>query len=54
MGTRNQRKHQSKQTDVMSRLQSAGIKVLPGKKSPKNGVYSGIVGNERKKRVLNV
>ncbi|MBM7602782.1 hypothetical protein JOC75_000752 [Metabacillus crassostreae] len=52
MGTKN--KHESKQTEVMSRLQSAGIKVLPGKKSPKNGKYSGIVGSERKKRVLNV
>lgn len=54
METRGQKKHQSKQTEVMSRLQSAGMKVLPGKKPPKNGKYSGIVGSETKKRSLNV
>ncbi|UGB30651.1 hypothetical protein [Metabacillus sp. B2-18] len=52
MGTKKHK--QSEQTEIMSRLQSAGIKVLPGKKSPRDGKYSGIVGSERKKRVLNV
>ena len=32
----NKRKQQSKQIEVMSRLQNAGINVLPGKKSTKN------------------
>jgi hypothetical protein len=54
VGDENTKKQQSKQTEIMSRLQNAGIKVLPGKKSPKNGKYSGIVGSERKERVLNV
>lgn len=54
MGYKHTEKQQSKQNEVMNRLQSAGIKVIPGKKSPKDGKYSGIVGNERKERVLNV
>ena len=41
-------------TEVITRLNSVGISVLPVKKSPKNGKYSGIVGNEGKKRVLNI
>lgn len=54
MEAKNTNKLIGKQTEVISRLQSAGIKVLPGQKSPKNGKYSGIVGSERKERVLNV
>ncbi|MFD2044658.1 hypothetical protein ACFSTA_08120 [Ornithinibacillus salinisoli] len=44
----------SDRTEVMGRLQSAGMKVLQGKKSPKNGRYSGIIGSKREERVLNI
>jgi hypothetical protein len=54
MVTKDKETLKRKQTEVMDRLQRAGIKALPGKKTPKDGTYSGVVGSERKERVLNV
>ncbi|MBM7649804.1 hypothetical protein JOC78_002788 [Bacillus ectoiniformans] len=33
---------------IESTLTQAGIKVKPGKKSPRSGKYSGIIGNSKK------
>jgi hypothetical protein len=43
---------QQEQENIIKRLEQAGIKVSVGKKRPRNGLYSGIIGNKRK--VLNV
>ncbi|WP_163536386.1 hypothetical protein [Gracilibacillus sp. YIM 98692] len=42
------------QAAVINRLRNAGIQVQKGKKAPENGRYSGIVGKERKERVLEI
>ncbi|PGT89025.1 MULTISPECIES: hypothetical protein [Bacillaceae] len=40
------------QQKIIKRLEDAGIRVSIGKRVPKNGNYSGVVGDKRK--VLNV
>ncbi|GEL77031.1 hypothetical protein [Tenuibacillus multivorans] len=46
--------YNKKQAEVIERLREKGINVQQGKKSPRNGRYSGIVGNDRKRRVLKI
>lgn len=43
-----------KQEDIIDRLRRAGIQVNKGKKVPKDGRYSGIVGNTREIRILEI
>lgn len=42
------------QEKLIKLLSDTGIKVLPEKKKPENGRYSGLVGNTRGKIELNV
>lgn len=45
--TKTQSKKQIK-TTITTKLTNAGIKVHSGKKSPREGEYSGIIGNSKK------
>lgn len=52
--TRQELRRQQEQNKIETKLNNAGIKVQPGKKAPKNGHYSGIVGNRGKVLELNI
>jgi hypothetical protein len=40
--------HRKIQNEIIKRLKDNGIFLVKGKKKPKNGRYSGIVGDKRK------
>ncbi|WP_164670251.1 hypothetical protein [Virgibacillus doumboii] len=51
---KNKQTNQQQRKEIIDKLQRAGIKVNQGKKSPKNGRYSGLIGGERKKITINI
>jgi hypothetical protein len=48
MPYRGQKNGQIQKSLITSRLDKAGIKVRSGKKAPKNGEFSGIIGTSKK------
>jgi ABC-type xylose transport system substrate-binding protein len=54
MPTKQEQRRQQEQNKIKNKLNEAGIKVHPGKKVPKNGQYSGIIGNRGRVLQLNI